>query len=322
MTTLIHVTATPVSSLALVMLRVDTSGDRVPAVTLLRRVVGSTVTASVIVPAGMADADGNLLVPGGSAELLDSTAPLDTPFEYLAGLPGQTPTVVCTPVTLASSDMWHLGDPARPYLDLALSRTTTTPYCDTSGSIIILGLSDDTLGGRGDVLEIPGRRMPQAQVEYQQTPSFQVRFGTKLTSDRQAAEALFATGDVLLLRVPVAYDLDPRYVMVDEVQIGRVSTDHRKEWRLFTVSLREVDQPAVQSGGAAGFRFSDLCSGGYATWSAMVAGGLSWASLGYGVGGGGLPAVMRTWAEVNSTWASWNALAATGKTWTDVVTGA
>lgn len=321
MTTLVHVSATPYPSLALVVLRIDTSGDPVDSAVVVRRVVGETDTVAVVPPAGMdADAGGITLV-NGSLVVVDSSAPLDTPFEYLAAPPGDDPVVVCTPVTLASQNLWRLGDPARPYLDLALRTVRDNPTTCSSANIVILGLTDDDSAGRGDLYEVPGSRYPHAQAEYQATPAFQIRFGTETLADRQAAEALFVSGAILLLRSPATYGIDPRYVKVDEVLVARESRDLRRPWRIFTVSCRQVQAPAVGSYGWTGARFADLCSGGYATWSAMLAGGLSWASWGYGVGGGGFPAAGMTWTELAATYADWTAVTATGKTWGELAGG-
>ena len=326
MTTLIHVSASVYADLGLVMLRVDTSGDLAPGdvVSLGRRNVDSAVVEDVVVPAGYLSPSGDVHLVNGSGLFADTTVPLDTPVEYLAALPGQSMAVVAGPVTVDSGLNWRLGDPFRPYLDMPLILARSNPVLcpPTDRAALILSLSEDNLDGQGEMTQIPGRADPVVSVEPIATPTFEVRLATRTRVDRDAALALFASGDVLLLRPPGIYETDPRFVEVTGVRVARISSDHRRSWRTITVSAREVAQPAGSAYGWLGARWTDLCGGTYPTWSAMAAAGISWGSLGAGVAGGGLPAAMRTWTEVSASWATWDDLTATGKTWAQVLAGA
>lgn len=309
----------------MVMLRVDTSGDPAPGgiVTVARRVVGSVVESPAIVPAGYLAADANVELINGSGLFFDTTVPLDTAVEYLGGLPGGVATVAAGPVTVVSSRVWRLGDPLRPYLDvpLIMSRTSPTACPVSSPAIIMLSLGDESINAQSDLSEVAGRRTPFTVTEPLASPSFEVRFATRTQADREAAEALLAPGSILLLRPPDGYQMPPRYLSVRSTTYSRISSNHRKQWRTFTCQVREVDPPAGAAYGWLGTRWDDLCSGGYATWLAMVAAGLSWDSLGYGVGGGGLPAAMRTWTEVLAQYPTWANVIATGDTWHQLTTG-
>lgn len=322
MATVVHVTATPLVGLGLVVLRVDVSGDLVPRVDLARRAVGDTTIDPVILAAGYLSVDGNLELVNGSAMVYDTTVPLDVPVEYLVAVPGEELVVVTGPVTVASGGLWRLGDPARPYLDITASLAAGVAECSTVGAIITMGMSGDSLDGRGETADVPGRRDPIVGTEVMSLPRFELRMATRTTADREAAEALLATGDVLLLRTPSAYAMGPRYVLVSEVQIDRLVNDHRKSWRRISAGLRQVGAPEVGAYGWLGTRWMDLCTGPYATWADLTAAGISWSTIGYGIAGGAFPAAMRTWFEVNATWASWAALTATGKTWAQLVEGA
>jgi hypothetical protein len=326
MSTLVHVSPSVYSSLGLVVLRIDTSGDPPPGglVSITRREVGYTVESPVVAPAGYASGSAVIRLVNGSAIIADTTVPLDVAIEYLAGLPGETLTVAAGPVTLLSGATWRLGDPLRPYLDLALTPRRTTPVeCPTTaGAKIILGLTADQLDLQSEIGQLPGNRNPLVSVEPIASPSFEVRFATRSQPDREAAEALFAPGGILLLRAPATYQFRQRYLIPTGLSISRVSSDHRKPWRVITVQARECSQPPGASYGWLGTRWQDLCSGGYTTWAALAIAGLSWGSMGTGVVGGGFPAAMRTWTEVDSAYASWGALTVAGLTWSELLGGA
>lgn len=325
MTTLVHVTPMVYADLGIVLLRVDTSGTP-PAnslVSLARREVGSTVSSEPPVPAAYADASGDVQLVVTSGLFADTTVPLDTPVEYLSGLPGTALTVATGSVTVASSSKWRLGDPLRPYLDqaLILKRSSATFCPDTDRAIIILGLGEDGLNMQTELTEQPGSATPVTGLQPMASPTFEVRLATRTQADREAVEALLATGNVLLLRPPAVYQMDPRYVVVTDARVSRISADHRKPWRVITAQLRVVSQPAGSSYGWLGARWADQCAT-YATWTALNAAGLSWASLGYGAAGGGIPAAMRTYNEVAVEFASYNALAAGGCTYDQLLAGA
>ncbi len=326
MFTLIHVSPTVYAGLGIVMLRVDTSGDPAPGdlVVIARRIVGSTSPEEVIPAAGYLSESSTVHLINGSSILFDTTVPLDTAVEYLAYLPGEDPEVVTGGVTVPSGMIWRLGDPVRPYLDLPLTLSRANPVeCPTTaGAKIILSLSDDSLDMQSEIMKLPGSRTPLTYTEPIASPTFEIRFATRSVADRQAAENLLAPGGVLLLRAPSVYQFVQRYLVVTSAKIERISADHRKSWRIFTVQAKECSQPPGAAYGWLGARWLDLCYGGYADWDAILAAGLSWGSLGTGIAGGGYPSEMRTYAEVDATYAIHAALIATGKTYSDLVTGA
>lgn len=325
MTTMVHVTAVPYEGTGMVMLRVDTSGDPAPGdiVTLGRRPVGSTAASPAIVPAGYLATSGDVRLINGSGLFYDTTIPLDTPVEYLSGLPGGTATVAAGPITLGSQSTWRLGDPLRPYLDMAmvLTRSTATA-CPVAPNAIITSLTDDSLSGQSESVAVPGSGYPLTNPEPISSPTFGIAFVTKTTADREAAESLFAPGGILLLRAPSAYALPSRYLRVDSVGIARVRSDHRFPWRRFDAQVREEEQPTGAAYGWLGACWADLCSGSYPTWSAVTAAGLSWSSLATGIASGAYPSVMRTYPEVAATWATYADLEATGKTYAQLAAGA
>jgi len=302
------------------MLRVDLSGVIVPEVVIMREVVATAVQSPVIVPAGYLGASATVKLINGSGIWADTTVPLDTPVRYLAALPGATPAPATGSVTVASGGLWRLGNPTRPYQDITLVRAAPAPHCATTGAVVIVGLTADQHEGQGETQKLAGRADPLVGTDPLATPTFSLRLWTRLETDREALLDLYRTGDVLLLRAPVTYQLAPRYVLVGGVGVERVVSDHRKTWRSVSAELREVAAPTAAAYGWLGTRWIDMCAT-YATWAAFVAAGSSWAAVASGVATGVFPAVMRTWAEVDATWATWAPLTATGKTWAELVAG-
>jgi hypothetical protein len=326
MATLIHVTHAVYVGLGLVIVRVDASGDPPPdgAAVIARRMVGSTILSYPNLPAGYLSSNATVQLVDGVGLFADTTAPLDTPFEYLSGLPGETLAVAAGPVTVPSGSVWRFGDPLRPYLDvpLTLSRSSKVECPTTAGAKIILSLSNDNLSLQTEVLGVPGSRYPIAIPEPIASPLFDIRIATRAREDREAMEALLAPGGVLLIRPPSPYQMGPRYLIPTGVEIARISADHRKPWRVFTIQARECAQPAGEAYGWLGARWQDLCSGPYATWGDVAAAGLSWGSLGMGAGSSGYPGSITTWTAVGATYPTWADLTATGKTWHELLVGA
>lgn len=324
MTTIVHISATPYQDLGMVRLSVDTSGDPPPGgvVVVGRRAVGSTVLEQLVKPAGYMDVSGEVHLVNRSAMFFDTTIPLDTPVEYLAGLPGEDPVVATGSITVDSNLAWRLGDPLRPYLDMTMTlvRTNATA-CPAAPNAIIMSLSDDSLAGQSESTMVPGSRYPLTNPQPIASPAFEINFATKTEADQLAATALFAPGGILLMRVPDVYETASRYLRVDSVSVARVRSDHRFPWRRFTVQAREEEVPAGAAYGWLGARWADLCSGSYPTWTSALSGGLTWVSAGSGILSGAFPAAMRTYAEVSATWATYTDLIATGKTYTQLVDG-
>lgn len=324
-TTLVHITATPYPALGYTMLRVDTSGDPAPGdvVQLARRESGAEVSTPLIVPAGYVDSgDAAVHLVNGSGVFADTTTPLDTAVEYLGALPGGGLVVSGDPVTLDSDGVWRLGDPLRPYLDLSLALTSSaTTQCPLSvqGRIVMV-VDSDTADMQSDVQPRPGSATPSLSLEPLASPTYGIRFGTRTQADREAAEALFAPGGVLLLRSPSDYQADPRFVLPTNVQVARIRSDHRSQWRVITAQLKVVDQPVGGAYGWLGARWADQCSV-YATWADLEADELSWVSMALGISGGGFPSSMTTMAELTATGASYADLIAAGYTYQQIIVG-
>lgn len=326
MVTFVHVSHLVYADLGLVVLRVDTSGDPVPGdlITIARRMAPLGSIESVIPAAGYLSESNQIQLVNGSAVIVDSTVPVDTTVEYLAGVGNEEPEVVTGEIIVPSGMVWHLGDPLRPYLDLHLTLSRANPVeCPISASgKIILGLSRDSLDMQGEVISLPGSRNPLVYTEPIASPTFEIRFATRSAGDRQAAEDLFSPGGVLLLRAPSVYQFTQRYLAVTSVSIDRISGNHRKPWRIFTVQARECSQPPGASYGWMGARWQDLCSGPYSYWDDVTVAGISWGSLGYGTVGGAIPSSIVTYDEVDTTYADYSTVTATGKTYEELVMGA
>lgn len=322
----VHITAVPIAERGLIHLDISVSGASPASFQLLRRDVGSTETQAVPVPAAWMGSDGLLTPINWQAAFDDATAPLDVAVEYLvATVAGGTPTLASNQATLVSSGTWWLGDPLRPYLNLALSMSgTSAAPCSAGRGIFVLQLGDDRRDAQSVLLEQPGRA-DRLHVTYPtRLPSSKLELATRQLADRQAVEDLLAPGGALLLRVPgtLGYGIVNRFLSVTGSTESRLVRDSRKPWRHWTMDYEAVLQPPGGTFGTTGTTWDSLCGGAYATFADALAAGISWRSIADGIPGGVYPAAFRTWSEVSAAWATWGALTATGKTWLQVESGA
>jgi hypothetical protein len=89
---------------------------------------------------------------------------------------------------------------------------------------------------------------------------------------------LNAPGSPLLLRGPAGYGIPDRYMSVGDTTVSRGLRDHRIQIRAVSMPHVTVDRPSGPSTGVCGTRVKDLCDT-YATWDAMAAAGLTWADI-------------------------------------------
>lgn len=321
MATLVHVSPTMFPEAGSVLLRVDISGDAAATVVVVRRTVGQVATEPIIAPAGFVAPNGDIALLDGSAVLIDTGAPLDTPFEYLASVSGGTLVLVAGPMTLPSSTVWRLGDPLAPYLDVPLVLSEVLSACSTAGAIVVLGLESDDYESQTILVRFDGVAAPRAISRPLSTPSTTLNLATRTLQDRDRIRALASPGRVLELRAPAVYGVAPRYVVVQGMSVARLTRDHRKVWRSVTLQLMETSQPSGGAYGQVGNRWVDLCDGPYATFAAATAAGAFWWAIAAGIVGGTYPVSMRTCASAAAEFATCALMAAGGRTCEELVGG-
>lgn len=330
MTAAVSVSPLPYPAMGTVMLQVDWSGGLVgPGVigeaTVLRRVVGSTSTAPVIIPASMLGPNGGILLSETSGTLADTTAPLDVPIEYLSAPIGETSYSVSGQVTLASNGYWRLGDPLIPSSDVQVSvtRTTAVSRCSNESGIFLLEFNNETRKNQSQLTVVDEQKYPihTSRVRLSEDGGFVL--ATRQLTDLDKVNLLLDTGNILCLRAPGAttYGMSVWFIHAGDVAIDRLTADMRRTWRKITIPTSNQLQPAGAASAPTGTSWDELCGGPYATLADLTAAGMTYTDASGGVVNT-FPAAYRTCAEVSATWASCAALTATGKTCVQLVMGA
>lgn len=192
-------------------------------------------------------------------------------------------------VTLAQpSSIGWLKDPARPRLNIPLqcgSADIAAP-CDTGAGAYFIGLAGRQFAADAKTMDIPGAARGTAAYSARKDFTSTLRLVTRTLPDRDALEAILATGAPLLLQLPPEYGERDQYVQVGQYTEDRLTNDHRTPWRAFTLPYVVEDAPIGPAQGPAGMNWADLSA--YPTWTALKATGKTWGDLS---GGGGATVV-------------------------------
>lgn len=216
----------------------------------------------------------------GKAVFYDFEAPLDQPITYVTDSI-QNVATASTIATLPSvTGVGWLIDPLRPYLNLALSLdgSMNKAECTAVRGVYFAGLAGRKRAADSQVFEVPGALRPVAAYGPRKDYTSQVRLATRQLADRDAVDAILATGTPLLLQLTAEYGENDQYMQLGDVQTDRLGPDMRKPYRVFQVPYAVVDSPEGESQGAVGTRWRDLCQT-YSTWGAMKADRVTWQEL-------------------------------------------
>lgn len=273
----------------------------------------------------------DLLTTVSSATLtfyMTGTPPATTLF-YIDDVQVSQPVAVtataCETVTVASESVW-LKNPLNPCLDVEIGLCSPAMAdCDEPSRVSYVGHADDERQPNTTLLTPVNRRFPIPVNRVRRAPTSTLRV---LAHDCEARDAVLAsndTGDPLLFQAPATYCIPDRYISVGALNDARISVDQREDFRLITMPYATVERPQGPANGVCGARIVDLCDI-YTSWAAMTIAGLSYTDLLLGLAspnGPGQPeppATARTWADVESDFASWAAVEADG-TWADIRDG-
>lgn len=213
----------------------------------------------------------------GIAVLYDTEAPLDVPLYYRLESAMSSDTATAGPVTIVSDGACWLKDPLRPYLDrpVVLDPRRRDPACDTTPTIYFVGQGGEQYES-GSTAALPGDGVyPVVGVHPRHGVTSSLILATRMLSDRDAVNALLASGSPLLWQAPAAYGFSDKYLDIRGVKVDRLGRDQRKSWRTFAFDFAVVERPEGTSYGVDGARWVDACDV-YATWGAITAAGKTW----------------------------------------------
>lgn len=279
--------------------------------------VAADGTTTVVRPNVATDPSGDYMkLSGGLATLYDTEAPLDVAISYTAnGVLADGTTAAGTTTTvgpgdvLASSETFWLSAPLRPWADQrVVLDVPQEPECIPESAIFFQSMDVERRPNRTTVGVVNNRRNPIAMSRTRGGIQSTLTVVSRRFIDRDHVITLNDDGDPLMFRGSAAYGIVDQYMSVADYTVSRLSTDHKKPWRVHQMPYTEVDRPAGNAEGVLGNRWDDLCDR-YATFAAATAAGLTWSLvvLGYG---SLVPSTAQNWfySTIPVTYATYTAL--------------
>lgn len=230
-----------------------------------------------------------------------------------------------TPITIPNDGQFWLKDPVRPCNDQPVPLCSTSspvmPDCGGEGAITFVEIGAEIYADNSLRVRPMNRRSPLSVTRPRATVATSLVLETTTFTARDEVLELAAPGTPLLFQGPPEYGVPDRYMAIGPVNVERPLSDHRIQFRKATLPYEAVDRPAGPTQGICGARVADICDL-YPTWNALAATGFTWDDLVRGVAD---PAVAnplrRTWNDVQVGFVDWNAVKAGGRTWTGLLEG-
>jgi hypothetical protein len=217
--------------------------------------------------------------------LYDAEAPLDVALQYRS----TSNTGVITlagPVTIASNGYAWLKDPARPWANLRVDFCLNTnapapclaPLSEPAITLVAAGLGTETRASDATLFPILNRARPADVFAYRKAVTTSWRLVSKTLASMNSLEVFYAWGGPIFIQLPPVYGWPDRYYQPGDTEVSRLSVDLTRPYRFWDVPLTEVDAPV---GAAQGTATNNWCllKATYATWDALAATGLTWGDV-------------------------------------------
>lgn len=148
-----------------------------------------------------------------------------------------------------------------------------------SGWFGLLSIEPLTYEARREVHTVLSRRAPVAISQVRSTPNSTLRLLTKTLEERQLMLDVMTSGRVLLLRNPDAsYPENDWYLSIGGLTEERVIPDHRRPERRWVVEFVQVDRPGVLIGAVRTRTWAEVATD-YASWNAVRDQNTNWRDL-------------------------------------------
>lgn len=217
-------------------------------------------------------------------------------------------------LVVPSSGDFRLGDPVRPCNDVTLLfNAPIDPDCVPTQGIFFGNMAAEVAPANTGTFMPVNAKYPIAMNRQRQALTSTLTVASRTFADRDALRTLNDPGSPLLLRGPVQYGVYDRYMSVGDVSEDRPVSDHRIPPRAVTLPHLQVARPSGPTQGVCGAQVDDLCDI-YPTWDAMAAAGLTWADLLRGKASNDTPIP-------DTVERTWNDVNATYANWTAVNAG-
>src|SRR5262245_55772106 len=177
---------------------------------------------------------------------------------------------------LASGGNLWLKAPLRPWADQRIVlNVPQEPDCVPESALFFQAMDTEARDSRTQVQVVNNRKNPISMARLRAGISSILSIISRRFVDRDNVIALNADGDPLFFEGPADYGIPDQYMSVANYTVGRLSTDHRRQWRAHAMTYVEVDRPAGLAAGVLGARWDDMCQR-YATFGAATAAGVTW----------------------------------------------
>lgn len=222
-------------------------------------------------------------------------------------------------VNLACDGCFRLGDPVRPCNDVQVCLCAEGVECGGDGGLFFAGMTADNYASNSGSILPVNAEYPIPVSRNRRQPSGSFAVVPMSFADRDRLLALLRPGGVLLWRGPAEYGTGDRYLDVFDVPVQPPISDLRMQPRVMTLPFQTAKPVVGPSQGVCGARVTDLCDT-YATWDAMAAAGVTWADLLRG-DAGGVPSNLNRWSDTLTDNVTWAGLQANETDWADTLDG-
>lgn len=246
--------------------------------------------------------------------------PLFSEYEVSAPCSPCIPVSATDPTvqTIPQDGRFWLRNPTHPCDDrpvpLCQSTSPLLPDCDGDGGILFLGAGPSLYQSNSFALRPVNRTRNISVTRPRSDAASSLRLQSLTFDDRDDLLALAAPGTPLLWDGPPEYGVSRRYMDVLQVSETPELPDLRVSLRTFTLPYTVVDRPPGPTLGICGARVADICEL-YPTIDDAIAAGLTYDDF---LTGRASPELAnpdaRTWAEVDTEFASFSAVNTDGRT--------
>lgn len=206
------------------------------------------------------------------AQRLDTTSIAIDDYEFTPGVLNSYRAISLSPVDVV---LGTESTTVTPTIDRVWFKSIARPFLNRK--VVVRDYSSITRRSRAGVFEIPGRSFPVRVGDAASSRSWTMEVLTADLAEAQSLEYLIASGDVVLVQVPPAYDIPGGYVGLGDMTRGRVSRPLSDGRRQFSLPMTEVAAPAPSIVGYAGTWEGLMAE--FGTWSAITAAFPTWADL-------------------------------------------
>lgn len=275
-----------------------------------------------------------LMLSCGQAIFWDTEVPLDVAVTYTTEAldgpcdPNPVSCLACIPVTATSGTVtvdsagnFYLTDPVRPCRDLTMPMCFTSPAdpgCIPGSGLFFASMEAESRQANSIVVNPTNASAPLMMSRARRKIDSTLTLVSRTFADRDNVIEINEPGTPLLLRGPADYGINDTYMGVGDVGVSRGLSDHKIQPRIITLPFVTVDRPAGPTQAPCDLQVDNLCAT-YPTWNAMAAAGTTWLNLLQGAGG---VVAGRTWDEVEVEFANWTAVDNGTRTWDDLAAGA